>query len=85
MTRVARRTLRRRLGGIELWNGNIEPPLRTVLTDDEHIVRWAWRTRHLLRDLVPAALIEHPHLRLVHLRSRGDVHRWLTTLEHPAD
>ena len=85
MARVVRRTVTRRVRGIELWNGNHEPPLRTFLTDDDHIVRWAWRIRHLYRDLVPTALTEHPHLRLVHLRSRGDVRRWLATLEHPAD
>lgn len=43
MTRVVRRTLRRRLGRIELWNGNREPPLRTIFRDEDHIVRWAWR------------------------------------------
>lgn len=85
MARVTRRTVRRRLGAVELWNGNHEPPLRTFLTDDDHIVRWAWRIRGLYRELVPHTLAEHPHLRLVHLRSRGDVRRWLATLGHPAD
>ncbi|MEE6163362.1 MULTISPECIES: AAA family ATPase [unclassified Mycolicibacterium] len=42
--RVVRRTLRRRLYRTELWNGNYEPPLRTILTDRDHIIRWAWRT-----------------------------------------
>jgi adenylate kinase family enzyme len=42
MTRVIRRTLERRYRRVELWNGNQEPPLRTFLTDREHIVRWAW-------------------------------------------
>ena len=32
-----------RLGRQVLWNGNIEPPLWTVFTDPEHIVRWACR------------------------------------------
>ncbi|KKF03818.1 ATPase AAA [Mycolicibacterium obuense] len=47
--RVVRRTLRRRIRRIELWNGNREPPLRTVFTDREHIIRWSWRTHRKRR------------------------------------
>jgi adenylate kinase family enzyme len=77
MSRVTRRTLRRRLGRQPLWNGNVEPPLRTIFTDRDHIIRWAWRTRHLTRELVLAAATDHPHLRLVRLTSRRDVDKWL--------
>ena len=42
--RVVRRTVGRRLHHVELWNGNYEPPLRTIFTDRDHIVRWSWRT-----------------------------------------
>ncbi|WP_418001852.1 AAA family ATPase [Mycobacterium sp. PDNC021] len=42
--RVVRRTIGRRIHNTELWNGNYEPPLRTILTDRDHIVRWSWRT-----------------------------------------
>ena len=42
--RVVRRTVRRRRHRTELWNGNYEPPLRTIFTDRDHIVRWSWRT-----------------------------------------
>lgn len=45
MARVVRRTVRRSVRHEVLWNGNVEPPLRTFLTDRDHIVRWAWR-RH---------------------------------------
>jgi hypothetical protein len=41
--RVVRRTLRRRIHRIELWNGNREPPLTTIFTDRDHIIRWSWR------------------------------------------
>ena len=44
MRQVVRRTLARRLRRRKLWNGNVEPPLWTILTDRDHIVRWAWRT-----------------------------------------
>ena len=42
MQQVVRRTLRRRLRREQLWNGNVEPPLHTIFTDPEHIVRWSW-------------------------------------------
>ena len=44
MRQIVPRTLRRRLRRVELWNGNVEPPLWTLLTDRDHILRWAWRT-----------------------------------------
>ena len=36
------RTVVRRVRRVELWNGNHEPPLHTIFTDPEHVVRWAW-------------------------------------------
>ena len=33
MRQVIGRTLRRRWAGVELWNGNVEPPLRAIITD----------------------------------------------------
>lgn len=80
LTRVVRRTVARRLRDEELWHGNKEAPLHTVFTDPEHILRWAWRTRHLLRDLVPEAEETHPHLVVVRLHSRSDVDRFVTRL-----
>ncbi|WP_299040308.1 hypothetical protein [uncultured Pseudokineococcus sp.] len=37
MRHVVRRTLRRRLRREVLWNGDVELPLRTSFTDEEHI------------------------------------------------
>lgn len=37
----------------ELWNGNVEAPLRTFFTDRGHIVRWAIRTRRKYTELMP--------------------------------
>lgn len=42
--RVVRRTLRRRIRHVELWNGNYEPVLYTIFTDRDHVIRWSWRT-----------------------------------------
>jgi adenylate kinase family enzyme len=74
---VVIRTLRRRLRRQRLWNGNVEPPLWTVLTDPEHIVRWAWRTHGRTSARVHAVRDRRPDLVVVQLTSRADVARWL--------
>jgi adenylate kinase family enzyme len=77
MRQVVRRTVRRRLRRQTLWNGNVEPPLWTFVTDPEHIVRWAWRTHGRTDERVRGLLDEHPDLPIVRLRSRREVDRWL--------
>ena len=78
LPRVIRRTVRRRRRRQELWNGNVEPPLVTFFTDPEHIVRWAWSTRHTYRERVPRADAEHENLVVVRLRSQREVDAWLS-------
>lgn len=80
MSRLVRRTLRRRLWRIELWNGNVEPPLHTILTDPEHIVRWGWKGRARVRRRTDAAGQAWPTLRVVRLRSQGETDEWLRKL-----
>jgi adenylate kinase family enzyme len=80
MTRVVRRTVRRRIRRVELWSGNVEPPLRTFFTHRDHIVRWAWRTHDRTRDRVLAAMERRPELVVVRLRSPSDVAAWLVQL-----
>jgi adenylate kinase family enzyme len=80
MGRLVRRTLRRRLRRVELWNGNVEPSLWTFFTDPEHIVRWGWRGRADLRTKVEAAEREQPHLRVVRLRSQREADAWVRRL-----
>jgi adenylate kinase family enzyme len=77
MRQVVRRTLRRRLRREVLWNGNQEPPLRTILTDDEHIVRWAWSTRHKTASLLGELRGQRPELPVVRLGSHAEAARWL--------
>jgi adenylate kinase family enzyme len=77
MRQVVARTVRRRLRRERLWNGNVEPPLRTVLTDDEHIVRWAWTTHGTATVRVAELRERRPDLAVVRLRSRGDVAAWV--------
>lgn len=78
LPRVIRRTVRRRRRRQELWNGNVEPPLVTFFTNPEHIVRWAWSTRHTYRERVPRADAEHENLVVVRLRSQREVDAWLS-------
>lgn len=76
LRRVVRRTLVRRLRREVLWNGNVEPPLRTFFTDPDHIVRWAVRSRHKMKERAPALAVDHPHLVVVRLRTVREVERW---------
>jgi adenylate kinase family enzyme len=78
MRRLVVRTVRRRLAGQHLWNGNYEPPLRTVFTDREHLWRWAWNSHERMRHKMTAVLDgEHgARLAIVRLRGQKDVDRW---------
>lgn len=78
MWRVVRRTVRRRLRREELWNGNLEGPMWTFVTDRDHIVRWAWRTRHKYDDL--PAISAAAGVPLVRLRSPAAAQAWLASL-----
>jgi len=77
MTQIVPRTVRRRLARVPLWNGNLEPALHTVLTDPDHIVRWAWRTHAKTAVRVGELRARRPELPVVRLRSRRAVTEWL--------
>ena len=77
MARVVRRTLGRRLRHNELWNGNVEPPLHTIVCDREHIIRWAWRTHHDHLPRVAECVEQHQTLPVVRLRTPGQIEEWL--------
>jgi len=76
MRQVIGRTVRRRLNRQVLWNGNVEPPLWTILRDRDHIVRWAWSTHHKTATRIATLLDKHPDLVVVRLTSHNDVERW---------
>jgi adenylate kinase family enzyme len=76
--RVVLRTLVRRLRRQQLWNGNVEPPLRTFLTDPEHIVRESWTSHPAGAARVVALAQQRPELDLVRLSSRSEVERWVS-------
>ncbi len=83
MWRLMRRTVHRVRHRTELWAGNAEPPLRTILTEPNHIIRWAWRTRHDLRGQIAQARQERPELGLVRLRSPADADALVESLSRP--
>lgn len=77
MRRLVARTVRRRLAGDELWNGNVEGPLHTFLTDPEHVVRWAWSSHARTGSRVRTLTADRPDLPVVRLQRPHEVDRWL--------
>ena len=77
MRQVVSRTVRRRVRREELWNGNVEPPLTTIFSDPEHIIRWAWNTHATRGELVAEAARRRPHLEVVRLRHPREAEAWL--------
>jgi adenylate kinase family enzyme len=76
MRQVTRRTLVRRLRRQELWNGNVEPPLWTIFTDRDHIVRWAWNQHSRTSLRIETLRQRQPELPIVQLRSRAAAALW---------
>jgi hypothetical protein len=68
--------VRRRIRRIELWNGNHEPPLRTIFTDRDHIIRWSWRT-HRKRRLEPLAVAQRDSPAVIRLSGQAQVDAWV--------
>ncbi|WP_270452026.1 AAA family ATPase [Kocuria marina] len=82
MARLVRRTVKRRVRRQPLWNGNQEPPLRTIFTDRDHILRWGWRTRNKLKPVIPTLETRFPGLTVVHLKHPSHTTRWMRALSH---
>lgn len=89
MVQVTGRSVRRRLRREVLWNGNIEPPLWTIVTRRDHVIRWAWTTRHKYRGLLSALAADRPELPIVRLPSHRAAAAWLegplSAAARPAD
>lgn len=77
MWRVIRRTVERRFRNAELWNGNREPPLWTILTDRDHIIRWAWRTHGERTAEVLAVAAQQSGPIVVRLAGQAQVDAWI--------
>lgn len=77
LRQVVARTVRRRLRRQTLWNGNVEPPLWTIFTNPEHIVRWAWTMHASSVQRIATLTAQRPDLTIVRLRSWREVELWL--------
>ncbi|MEE6274187.1 AAA family ATPase [Georgenia sp. MJ206] len=77
LRQVTARTVVRRLRREVLWNGNVEPPLRTILTDRDHVIRWSWRTHRSVGERVARLLEQRPDLPVYRLRSHREADLWL--------
>lgn len=77
MYRVGKRTLRRAISREVLWAGNVEPPLWTIFSEREHIVRWAWNTRNRVRRDALRLLADGTHLQVVRFRWPHQTDAWL--------
>jgi adenylate kinase family enzyme len=77
--RLVRRTLRRRIRREVLWNENVEPPLRTIFTDRDHILRWHRRSFASNRTRHAATVKDLPSsdIAVVELRTQRQVEQWL--------
>jgi adenylate kinase family enzyme len=85
LPRVVKRTIRRRRHREVLWNGNVEPPLRTIFANPDHIIRWSIRTRRRTAAQVAAVAIGRSALTIVRLQSQNEVDAWLDgTLQNAA-
>ena len=85
MWRLFRRTMRRGILRVELWNGNREKLWWHFFSRDS-LFLWALQTHWRRRRTMPPALAhpDHVHLDLVHLRSPRKADRWLLTLTNPS-
>jgi adenylate kinase family enzyme len=82
LRRIWRRTWRRIAAREELWESKNRETIRNAFLARESLFVWAAKTHVRHRRDMPTWIELHPHLHVVHLRSRGDVERWLTSL-HP--
>ncbi|MGC0366109.1 adenylate kinase family enzyme [Rhodococcus sp. 27YEA15] len=86
MSQLIIRTVRRRARREVLFNGNIEPPLHTILHDPGHVVRWGWRTDSHNAERMATLAVDVPALPIVVLRTRGDIENFLgILLNMPSD
>lgn len=79
MRQVLGRTVRRGVARSELWNGNRESLRNLVSTDaDRNVVLWSWRTLdHYHAEVPDEVRAGAPHARLVVLRTRDEIARFI--------
>ena len=80
--RLLRRTLSRSVLRTELWNGNREKPLWTLIRrgPEENILRWQTTTLHKWRERMPLVAEEHPQLTILRFSHPRETEKWLRAL-----
>lgn len=79
LRRVWRRTWRRIAAREELWESKNRETIRNAFLARESLFVWAIKAHRRHRRDMPEWIERHPHLQVVHLRSRRDVEHWLST------
>jgi adenylate kinase family enzyme len=74
--RILRRTLRRSLARVELWNGNRES-LRGAFLSRDSLLLFALRTAPGIKRRGEERLAQFPHLEVYRFTSQRDADRWL--------
>jgi len=80
LRRIWRRTWRRIVTREELWDSKNRESIRNAFFVRESLFSWAIQSHFRHRRDMPEWIERHPHLKVVHLRSRRDVERWLSTV-----
>ncbi|GGM52441.1 P-loop NTPase family protein [Microbacterium saperdae] len=78
--RLLRRTLSRSIRRTEMYNGNVEKPLRQLLKTRDpsgNILAWQTKTRFFWGQQMPVKRERFPHLTIVRLRHPRETERWL--------
>lgn len=75
--RLLRGTLARRIHRTQLWHGNREPPLHTVFTDPEHLLRLVRRGHRRARRRLAEVLARPDAPPAARLWSAREVRAWL--------
>ena len=77
LRRIWTRTWRRILAREELWDSKNRETVRNAFFARDSLFVWAVQSHHRHRHEMPEWIERHPHLKVVHLRSRREVDRWL--------
>jgi adenylate kinase family enzyme len=84
LRRIWRRTWRRILAREELWDSKNRETLRNAFFARDSLFVWAVKTHRRHHRDMPEWIERHPHLEVVHLRSRREVERWLASIYSPS-
>lgn len=82
-TRLLRRTLTKRLRGADRPGGSMHPPLRALLSESSHALRWEMSTHGLWRERIPRVQLTHPDLAIIRFGHPRETAAWVAGLGDP--